>query len=136
MVSIFSGSICSQSHWLTGRMLQELSNSYMNRWARSGAGVGDETVAVVCARKGFYIRDYWADLEISARNWVHYVKGDCRCAESTIEGKLNYHLLPIKERGSLSPSLNLSALGASIYDVRTEGGRGVSPKEDVVREVA
>ena len=26
--------------------------------------------------------------------------------------------------------------GASIYDVRTEGGRGVSPKEDVVREVA
>ena len=25
--------------------------------------------------------------------------------------------------------------GASIYDVRTEGGRGVSPKEDVVREV-
>ena len=27
-------------------------------------------------------------------------------------------------------------LGASIYDVRTEGGRGVSPKEDVVREVA
>ena len=27
-------------------------------------------------------------------------------------------------------------LGASIYDVRTEGGGGVSPKEDVVREVA
>ena len=26
--------------------------------------------------------------------------------------------------------------GASIYDVRTEGGEGVSPKEDVVREVA
>ena len=26
--------------------------------------------------------------------------------------------------------------GASIYDVRTEGGRGVSPKEYVVREVA
>ena len=26
--------------------------------------------------------------------------------------------------------------GASIYDVRTEGGRGVSPKGDVVREVA
>ena len=26
--------------------------------------------------------------------------------------------------------------GASIYDVRTEGGGGVSPKEDVVREVA
>ena len=26
--------------------------------------------------------------------------------------------------------------GASIYDVRTEGGREVSPKEDVVREVA
>ena len=26
--------------------------------------------------------------------------------------------------------------GASIYDVHTEGGRGVSPKEDVVREVA
>ena len=26
--------------------------------------------------------------------------------------------------------------GASIYDVRTEGERGVSPKEDVVREVA
>ena len=26
--------------------------------------------------------------------------------------------------------------GASIYDVLTEGGRGVSPKEDVVREVA
>ena len=25
---------------------------------------------------------------------------------------------------------------ASIYDVRTEGRRGVSPKEDVVREVA
>ena len=24
--------------------------------------------------------------------------------------------------------------GASIFDVRTEGGRGVSPKEDVVRE--
>ena len=31
----------------------------------------------------------------------------------------------------------LTVLGASIYDVRTEGGggRGVSPKEDVVREV-
>ena len=28
------------------------------------------------------------------------------------------------------------ALGASIYDVRIEGGGGVSPKEDVVREVA
>ena len=27
-------------------------------------------------------------------------------------------------------------MGASIYDVRTEGGGGVSPKEDVVREVA
>ena len=26
--------------------------------------------------------------------------------------------------------------GASIYDVHTEGGRGVSPKEDVVRKVA
>ena len=26
--------------------------------------------------------------------------------------------------------------GASIYDVRTEGGGGVNPKEDVVREVA
>ena len=26
--------------------------------------------------------------------------------------------------------------GASMYDVRTEGGGGVSPKEDVVREVA
>ena len=26
--------------------------------------------------------------------------------------------------------------GASIYDVRTKGGRGVSPKEDVVREFA
>ena len=26
--------------------------------------------------------------------------------------------------------------GASIYDVRTEGGGGVSPEEDVVREVA
>ena len=26
--------------------------------------------------------------------------------------------------------------GASIYDVRTEGGGGVSPKEDEVREVA
>ena len=26
--------------------------------------------------------------------------------------------------------------GASIYDVHTEGGGGVSPKEDVVREVA
>ena len=26
--------------------------------------------------------------------------------------------------------------GASIYDVRTEGGGRVSPKEDVVREVA
>ena len=26
--------------------------------------------------------------------------------------------------------------GASIYDARTEGGGGVSPKEDVVREVA
>ena len=26
--------------------------------------------------------------------------------------------------------------GASIYDVCTEGGGGVSPKEDVVREVA
>ena len=31
---------------------------------------------------------------------------------------------------------NLLAKGASIYDVRTEGGRGVSPKEDVEREVA
>ena len=28
------------------------------------------------------------------------------------------------------------AKGASIYDVRTEGGGGVSPKEDVVREDA
>ena len=26
--------------------------------------------------------------------------------------------------------------GASIYDVLTEGGGGVSPKEDVVKEVA
>ena len=26
--------------------------------------------------------------------------------------------------------------GASIYDVRTDGGGGVSPKENVVREVA
>ena len=30
----------------------------------------------------------------------------------------------------------ISQKGASIYDVHTEGGRGVSPKEDVVREVA
>ena len=30
----------------------------------------------------------------------------------------------------------MSYQGASIYDVRTEGGGGVSPKEDVVREVA
>ena len=29
-----------------------------------------------------------------------------------------------------------SPKGGSIYDVRTEGGGGVSPKEDVVREVA
>ena len=32
--------------------------------------------------------------------------------------------------------LGKSHKGASIYDVRTEGGVGVSPKEDVVREVA
>ena len=31
---------------------------------------------------------------------------------------------------------NFGDMGASIYDVRTEGGGGVSPKEDVVREVA
>ena len=37
-----------------------------------------------------------------------------------------------KEEGRNS----LDAKGASIYDVRTEGGRGVRPKEDVVREVA
>ena len=36
------------------------------------------------------------------------------------------------------PSEELAILnqGASIYDVRTEGGGGVSPKEDVVREFA
>ena len=37
------------------------------------------------------------------------------------------------------PSVYLSQFlpkGASIYDVRTKGGGGVSPKEDVVREVA
>ena len=28
------------------------------------------------------------------------------------------------------------SLGASIHDVHTEGGGGVSPKEDEVREVA
>ena len=33
---------------------------------------------------------------------------DCCCAESTIEGKLNYHLLPIKERVSLFEGLPLS----------------------------
>ena len=32
--------------------------------------------------------------------------------------------------------INILSWGASIYDVRTEGGRGVSPKGDVVREVA
>ena len=30
----------------------------------------------------------------------------------------------------------LCCKGASMYDVRTEGGGGFSPKEDVVREVA
>ena len=35
------------------------------------------------------------------------------------------------------PKLSVdSHKGASIYDVRTEGGEGVSPKEDIVREVA
>ena len=41
------------------------------------------------------------------------------------------------------PVISLTALrrfeggrGASIYDVRIEGGGGVCPKEDVVREVA
>ena len=37
---------------------------------------------------------------------------------------------------SLSLAKLISWKGASIYDVRTERGRGVSPKEDVVREVA
>ena len=36
---------------------------------------------------------------------------------------------------SSKEELCASAQGASIYDVRTEGGGGVSPKEDVVREV-
>ena len=33
-------------------------------------------------------------------------------------------------------SLSIFSMGPSIYDVRTEGGGGVSPKEDVVRKVA
>ena len=36
----------------------------------------------------------------------------------------------------LSSQVPFLPKGASIYDVRTDGGRGVSPKEDVVREVA
>ena len=36
----------------------------------------------------------------------------------------------------ISANLTILPMGASIYDVRTEGGEGVSPKEDVVREVA
>ena len=34
------------------------------------------------------------------------------------------------------PGKMILSKGASIYDVHTEGGGGVSPKEDVVREVA
>ena len=33
-------------------------------------------------------------------------------------------------------AVKLDSKGASIYDVRTKGGGGVCPKEDVVREVA
>ena len=45
---------------------------------------------------------------------------------------------PSPARGENSEVSQMSQLvtGASIYDVLTEGGGGVSPKEDVVREVA
>ena len=49
-----------------------------------------------------------------------------RNAVENVEGDTDSANLPV-----IDPSL-----GASIYDVRTEGGWGVSPKEDVVREVA
>ena len=42
----------------------------------------------------------------------------------------------VGELKSVRVSAMQSAKGASIYDVRTEGGGGVSPIEDVVREVA
>ena len=47
-------------------------------------------------------------------------------------------MIPVREfeRQRRRRRNELLSLGASIYDVRTEGGRGVSPKEDVVREVA
>ena len=41
----------------------------------------------------------------------------------------------VGELKSVRVSAMQSAKGASIYDVRTEGGGGVSPIEDVVREV-
>ena len=48
-----------------------------------------------------------------------------------INQSINYPILAT----ALLSSQYLSE-GAFIYDVRTEGGGGVSPKEDVVREVA
>ena len=43
----------------------------------------------------------------------------------------------LQKDNNLMESYNVTVLskGASIYDARTEGGGGVSPKEDVVREV-
>ena len=35
-----------------------------------------------------------------------------------------------------APKIRETFKGASIYDVRAEGGGGVGPKEDVLREVA
>ena len=49
-----------------------------------------------------------------------------------------FKVLPLNWLEYLSPKRfkATSAKGASIYDVRTEVGGGVSPKEDIVREVA
>ena len=52
--------------------------------------------------------------------------------------RLHGAALPSQERPGRRQKLRQVYIrkGASIEDVRTEGGRGVSPKEDVVREVA
>ena len=60
-------------------------------------------------------------------------------ARGSVRGPLlvkSPEILYIVPRSSSAQIFHRSGLGASIYDVRTEGGRGVSPKEDVVREVA
>ena len=62
----------SQTEW-HGRVAASC-RSFLSRLWIDGVGLGQRDGR---SGKAFtYIRDYRADLEISARNWVHYVKGD------------------------------------------------------------